>query len=559
MPAAIETKTSEPSAGTRAALYLRVSTGRQAEADLSIPDQRRQALAFCAARGWNVAIEFVEPGASGMDDRRPELQRLLDMATAGAAPFEVIVVHSFSRFARDHFALEYHVRRLRKAGVRLVSITQDLGDDPMSVMVRQVFALFDEYQSKENAKHTLRAMKENARQGFWNGSKAPYGYAIVAAEQRGSKTKKRLAVDPVEAEVVRLMFRLFREGDGTSGPMGVKAGACWLNERGYRTRTGAKWGIGPLHQILTRTTYKGEYRFNRKGCKTQEAKPDLEQIAVAVDPIVDAASFDAVQAMLRAKNPRVTPPRVVTGPILLTGIATCASCGAGMTLRTGKSGAYRYYTCGNCARKGKAACKGRSIPMEKLDRLVTERLADQLLTPDRIGRLLASLMERQGDKDADHASRLSALRAKVADAENRLGRLYAAIESGIADLADRSLKERVAAVKTERDLAQIAFDRAIAETNPQARITEEKIAAFVDVMRSNVLTGDIPFRRAYIRSVIDQVEVDDAEIRIIGRRTVLERLVMGGGAAPAGVPSFVPQWRQDETENLYVIVVTADL
>ena len=43
----------------------------------------------------------------------------------------------------------------------------------MSVMVRQVFALFDEYQSKENAKDTLRAMQENARQGFWNGSKAP--------------------------------------------------------------------------------------------------------------------------------------------------------------------------------------------------------------------------------------------------------------------------------------------------------------------------------------------------------------------------------------------------
>jgi hypothetical protein len=34
----------------------------------------------------------------------------------------------------------------------------------------------------------------------------------------------------------------------------------------------------------------------------------------------------------------------------------------------------------------------------------------------------------------------------------------------------------------------------------------------------------------------DQVEVDDDEIRIIGRRNVLERLVVGGGAVPAGVP-----------------------
>jgi DNA invertase Pin-like site-specific DNA recombinase len=72
--------------------------------------------------------------------------------------------------------------------------------------------------TKENAKHVLRAMQENARQGFWNGSAAPFGYQVVAAEQRGAKTKKKLAVDPVEAETVRLIFRLVREGDGTNGP-----------------------------------------------------------------------------------------------------------------------------------------------------------------------------------------------------------------------------------------------------------------------------------------------------------------------------------------------------
>jgi site-specific DNA recombinase len=495
MPSASKLKVEEPSDAKRAALYLRVSTSRQAEADLSIPDQRRQAIAFCAARGWQVAAEFVEPGASGMDDRRPELQRLLDLATSGGAPFDVVVVHSFSRFARDHFALEYHVRRLRKAGVRLVSITQDLEDNSMGIMVRQVFALFDEYQSKENAKHTLRAMQENARQGFWNGSKAPYGYAVVDAEQRGAKTKKRLAIDPVEAEVVRLMFRLFREGDGSSGPMGVKAVTNWLNERGYRTRVGARWGIGPLHQILTRATYKGEHRFNRKVWKTREAKPEADQIGVAVDPIIDAATFDAVQAMLKAKNPRVLPPRVVTGPILLTGLATCASCEGGMTLRTGKSGRYRYYTCATCAQPGKAACNGRSIPMDKLDNLVTERLADRLLTPERVGKLLEGLMQRQASKDEDHASRLTALRAKLTDAEKRLGRLYAAIEGGIADPSDATLKERVANVKDERDIAQVAFDRALAETRPEARITQEKIAKFVEVTRTNILTGETPFRR----------------------------------------------------------------
>jgi len=145
----------------RAALYLRVSTGRQAESDLAIPDQRRQADAYCAAKGWQVVSKYLEPGQSATNDRRPEFQRMMDAAPERSAPFDVVLVHSFSRFFRDQFQLEFYVRRLAKADVRLVSITQDLGDDPMSNIIRQIMALFDEYQSKENAKHTLRASRDS--------------------------------------------------------------------------------------------------------------------------------------------------------------------------------------------------------------------------------------------------------------------------------------------------------------------------------------------------------------------------------------------------------------
>ncbi|MFG1296531.1 serine integrase family protein [Xanthobacter variabilis] len=89
-------------------------------------------------------------------------------------------------------------------------------------MMRQVIALFDEYQSRENAKHVLRAMKENARQGFYNGARLPLGFTLEEVEKRGHRTKKRIIVDPVEAELVRLMFDLYLQGDGTSGPMGIK-------------------------------------------------------------------------------------------------------------------------------------------------------------------------------------------------------------------------------------------------------------------------------------------------------------------------------------------------
>ena len=116
---------------------------------------------------------------------------MIDAATTKPPAFDVILVHSFCRFFRDQFELEFYVRRLAKNGVRLVSITQELGDDPMHVMMRQIMALFDEYQSKENAKHVLRAMKENARQGFWNGSLPPIGYRVVAAPSSAARRSRR--------------------------------------------------------------------------------------------------------------------------------------------------------------------------------------------------------------------------------------------------------------------------------------------------------------------------------------------------------------------------------
>jgi site-specific DNA recombinase len=44
------------------ALYARVSTTKQAEKDLSIPDQLRQMRDWCKRQGLAVGAEYVEPG-----------------------------------------------------------------------------------------------------------------------------------------------------------------------------------------------------------------------------------------------------------------------------------------------------------------------------------------------------------------------------------------------------------------------------------------------------------------------------------------------------------------
>jgi len=537
----------------RVALYLRVSTGRQAEHDLSIPDQRTQLLAWCEANSFDATAEFVEPGASATDDRRPIFQQMIERACDGEHAFDVIAVHSYSRFFRDAFGQEFYLRKLAKHGVKLVSITQPLGDDddPAQAMMRKVIALFDEYQSKENAKHVLRNMKLNAQQGFWNGSPVPLGYRLVEVEKRGTKVKKALAVDAVDAETVRLIFKLYLYGDGTSGALGVKELAKWLNGRGYRSRTGATFGTGILYKILTNTVYIGQWKFNQISTRTGKRKPPSEVVTSSVPAIIEEHNFEEVQRQLHARGPKVVAPRVTTGPVLLTGLAVCASCRGAMTSRTGtsKTGAvHRYYTCSTCMRKGKIACKGRSIRMAKLDTLVSTHLSERLFQPDRLNEILSSISSRRTEKAESLSARISALQREVTDTDDKLKRLYRLVEEGLADVDD-VLKDRLNMLKADRERAKSALERAKSHEGLQIRIDPELVEAFGREMRETLTNGSMAFRKAYLQSLIDVIEVDDNVVRIKGDKDLLEKAVLArhSGGSPGSHVST--KWRSQGESN----------
>jgi site-specific DNA recombinase len=531
----------------RAALYMRVSTGRQAEHDLSIPDQRSQLKSWSRANGHHVVAEYIEAGASAGDDRRPSFQQMIERACDGEHAFDLIVVHSYSRFFREAFEQEFYLRKLAKHGVRVVSITQPVGDEtePVHAMMRKVIALFDEYQSKETAKHVIRSMKENARQGFWNGATSPLGYKLIEAEKRGAKIKKKLAVDPVEAETVRLIFRLYLLGDGSSGALGVKEIVKWLNGRGYRTRRGRSFGVGPVHKLLTNTIYIGRWKFNQASSKTGERKAENEVVEIPVPTIIAPNTFEQVQRQLQARSPKRQAPRVTTGPILLMGLAVCATCRGGMTLRTGTSKGgrvYRYYTCSNCATKGKTVCKGRSIAMQKLDTLVTEHLLERLFKPERIAVILASLSSRRAVQAAALNARITALQREMTDAEDKLKRLYRLVEDGLTDV-DEVLKDRLNTLKIDRDRAKAALERAQQHSDSQIQIDPALIERFGRTMRENFSTGSVPFRKAYLRSLIDVIEVDDHQVRIKGSTDLLEKAVLASQNCQTGCSQMSTRWR----------------
>ncbi len=131
----------------------------------------------------------------------------------------------------------------------------------------------------------------------------------------------------------------------------------------------------------------------------------------------------------------------------------------------------------------------------------------------------------------------------------KLKRLYRAIEDGIVEL-DAHLKERVETLKTERGITQTSLDRIALQVKARATITRDRLEAFSKLMREKLDTGDTRARKAYLQSVISQIEVDDDKIRIIGDKAALAAVIAERRTQATNVRGFVRKWRARKDSNL---------
>ena len=495
---------SDKTGGKRVALYLRVSTGKQAQREISIPDQRRQMNIFCAAQGFHVVDEFSD-AKSARTGKRKGFQALIEAALRPDKPFDLVLVHSFSRYFRDGIEGEIVARKLRAHGVELQSLTQPVGNDPMGDLCRRMIALFDEYLSAEISKHVRRSQKENALQGFWNGGPTPFGYRAVVAERRGDTVKKELGIKASEAELVTLIFERYLTGEDGSGPMGVKRIASWLDQHGYRTRKGKCWGTGSVHKILTDPTYKGSHIFNR------DADNADDRIVVPVPSIVDEKTFDLVAKTLKARAPVVKAPRVVTNSNLLTGMVSCCGCESGMTTATGKTGKYKYYKCSPKLRVSTDSCNSSGVPMQELDSGVLGAVSARLFDPERLKAVFEEIASQFAAADAQGSKRISALQGELDEAESELKRLYAAIAKGLADLEDSTVSGMIEDTRDRRNRIQKLLSRAQAKAAGEAIITPAMTAAFARLIKVKLQDQTSGFRRAYLEATVDKIEVQPAQ------------------------------------------------
>ena len=527
------------------ALYARVSTTRQAENDLSIPDQLRQLNEWAKANGHLVVQEYIEPGASATDDKRPVFQKMIADAMLKPPAFESIIIHSLSRFFRDGIEFGVYERKLAKNKVKVISITQPTSDDAGGEMMRRIINLFDEHQSKEISKHVSRCMKENARQGYFNGSKPPFGYQAIVTDIAGSRGrhKKKLAINEAEAGIVRQMYDWYLHGlEGRV--LGCKEIVKHLTSKGLLMR-GSAWSTQKVHKLLSDSLYMGEHFTNIRDSKANTNRPPEEWIKATVPAIIDAATFERVRAKREARAPNKTPPRRVSSPTLLTGLLKCGICGHAMTLATGKSGKYRYYKCASRHNQGNHACTSGNLPMEKLDSLVMEQLADKIFAPERLQVMMTELRKRIKSSKGGHQERINEINRQIKKVEERQQRLLDAIETGTIEL-DETTQRRAQQLKAGREALFIELASVRRDTSLPAveYLKASQVDIFGKVLREKLLAKGSPLAKSYLNVLVDEIVVEDKTATIKGSYAALAETMqqIKMGTLNNQVPSFIQHW-----------------
>jgi len=534
----------------RAFGYVRVSSDEEAGNNASIMAQAALIREYAVRENIEIIEMFEKPDVSGRKLQRKQFDRMISLATGANRPVDLILVHALSRFARRLLTQVVSEHKLTQAAVELVSLTEGSANDPTSRLMRSITAAINEKYALDASLFTRRDRRGNAQAGYWNGGVAPFGYKSVVAAVHGRKERMKLAIIEEEASVVRLIFELSLRGhDGQ--PMGTRSIAAYLNNHGHKLRS-APFRHSNVDGILTRHHYSGTYYDRTSAEIDRKARPD-EAITVACPQIISPDIIAAVAARRAKAAPSVTPPRITNSPVLLTGLLRCGhkGCNSGLTIRSGKNGAYRYYT---CAAKAEAAgnCSSKPIREDALDEMVLDGLLRRVLQPDRLKELLEAVLERSDAADATRFDDLMRVRRERIAAETRLGRLIDLFGEGLMSVSDPIFAGRLAETKLSiSNLIESEKSLVRRSKDPARHINDAAMERFANLLRAQILGDSSAMRKAYVRLLVERVTVNDNEILVHGSKVALEAAIFrGDNPLSSGVPSFDRRWCARQDSNL---------
>ena len=486
-----------------AALYARVSSDRQ-DVDLSVAAQLRALRDFAERNGYVVAREYIDEAESGRSSDRPQFRKMLDEASGANAPFQEILVWKFSRFTRKREHAVAFKSMLRRRGIRVTSITEHADDTPTGKLMEAIIESVDEFYSENLAQEVTRGMREAASRGFFLASKAPYGYNRIKV-QDGAKERPTLEIDPDTAPIVKEVFALSLRG------IGLKEICNQLNERGILYK-GNRWYKRRLHYLLKNEAYTGTAVWGKTAKDGKE--PDPVRVSDAWPAIISKETYDAVQAALHARAPKVQAPGRTGSKFLLSGLLRCSRCGKRYLGQSAKSGQFAYYVCSTLHRSGAGACEGRYLNAPRIEDQIVANIMGRILNEQTISELIQLVAEEVDSMAEERASDLAIVESDLDDVRRRLEKLYDALEN--SDLTYEALSPRILKLRQQEDQLAAARDDALRQLEQRrAELpSTPEIKRYVADFREFLQAGTIPERKALIRNFVKGIKVNGDEVSI---------------------------------------------
>lgn len=299
-----------------AAAYIRVSTDDQIE--YSPASQLEKIKDYAERNGYIIPEEFIftDEGISGRNTaKRSGFNRMIGIAKQKPKPFDSILLWKFSRFARNREDSIVYKSMLRKqCGINVISISENVGDDKMSVLIEAMIEAMDEYYSINLGEEVKRGMSEKVTRG-----------EAVTIPSFGYNIKDGVYIpDPVTAPALQSIFEDYVKGKG------MRTIAADLNNNGFRTRRGNRFQNRTVQYILSNPVYIGKIRWTPTGRTNRNfSTSDTVVTDGHHEPLITMDVWNAVQKKLsetpKTKYMRSDSPKQ---PFMLQGLVRCDSCGA---------------------------------------------------------------------------------------------------------------------------------------------------------------------------------------------------------------------------------------
>jgi site-specific DNA recombinase len=494
---------------TQVGIYARVSTEEQAEQGYSIEAQIETLRAQCKSEHKVVFREYVDAGISGKTiEKRPALRDLMRDIDEGK--IHEVLVWKLDRLSRKTADLLFIMDQFNRNNVNFRSHSEKNfeTDTAAGKMTFQMFGVIAEFQRNTIVENVKMGMKQRARNGKWNGGQV-LGYDVVEIPVARGKDSV-LRINPIEAELVRKIFRMYASGQG------LKSIANELNREGYKTKPNNPFSHVSIKTIINNPVYIGKIRYNVRENWSEKRRKGINSEPIIAEgehePIIMQDMWDAVQKLYSKKA--VTAPRVFNGTYLLTGMMRCPDCGATLVahrvrdiLKDGTKIVRRYYICSNFRSKGSRVCSSNSVKADFAEQFVTARIAEVVQKPKVLEDIVAKLNKNRTKNIAPLQKEVETIEKELKTLDSQKKKYFKLYESDAVD--NNFLIERLNELKHKHDVlyqrkseAERQLDASTSEPVPL-----QQVQLVLSKFHEMLVTAPIETQKNLLQTIVRQIHV----------------------------------------------------